>query len=108
MSERIGKLRHLLTIEREIRSGDGGGGALTDWEAVAEVWGAIEAVSGKESVRADRLSGELAYQITIRGRSDLAPAMRIRKGNDIYRIVAILDKDGRGRFLHCHCERVDL
>ena len=48
MKTRIGKLRHRLTIEREARAGDGGGGSASTWETVADVWGAVEA--GEEAV----------------------------------------------------------
>jgi SPP1 family predicted phage head-tail adaptor len=108
MSQRIGKLRHRLTIERAIRTGDGGGGASVVWGVVGDVWGAVEAASGKESVSSERVSGQAAYLITIRNRTDLGPAMRFRRGNEHFEILAILDKDGRGRFLQCHCERRDL
>lgn len=108
MSRRVGKLRHRLTIERGVRITDEGGGASLVWEPVDDVWGAVEAASGKEKVAADRISGTAAYLITIRSRNDLGPAMRFRRGDDIFEILAILDKDGRGRFLQCHCERRDL
>ncbi len=108
MSARIGKLRHRLTIERAVRTADGGGGGAVAWDEVAEIWAAVEAVSGKETVAADRVSGEVSHLITIRQRSDLGPAMRFRRGSEIFEILAVLDKDGRGRFLECHCERRDL
>ena len=108
MSTRIGKLRHRLTLEREVRADDGGGGAALSWETVAEVWGSVEATSGKENVEADRISGRASYLITIRNRSDLGPAMRFRRDAEIFEILAVLDKDGRDRFLQCHCERRDL
>jgi SPP1 family predicted phage head-tail adaptor len=105
MSARIGKLRHRLTIERQVPSPDGGGGAAIVWEELAEIWGAVEAVSGRERIEANRTSGEVSQLITIRHRSDLGPAMRFRRGAEIFEILAVLDRDGRGRFLQCHCER---
>lgn len=108
MKPRIGKLRHRLTIEQETREADGGGGAVTVWQAAAEVWGAVEATAGSERVAADRLTGKVTHLITIRHRGDLGPAMRFRRGEEIFAIRAVLDRDGRGRFLECHCERGDL
>jgi SPP1 family predicted phage head-tail adaptor len=108
MSVRIGRLRRRLTIEQEARDPDGGGGAAVAWEALGDVWGAVEALSGKETVGADRISGEAACQITIRHRSDVAPAMRFRDGAEIFHILSALDRDGRRRFLTCQCERRDL
>ena len=57
MSPRIGKLRQRLTIERKTRTDDGGGGATIVWDEVAEVWGVVEAFTGKETIAADRVSG---------------------------------------------------
>jgi SPP1 family predicted phage head-tail adaptor len=101
---RIGKLRHRLTLEAPWRVSDGGGGAATAWESVAECWGAIETAGGGETVQADRLSGERQPVITIRHREDVAPAMRFVSGYRLFHIRAVLDPDGRGRFLRCLCE----
>lgn len=108
MKARIGRLRHRLTLETRSRSPDGGGGAVSAWTPVAELWGAVEAVAGKEAVAADRVSGETACRIVIRHRDDVGPAMRFRRGGEAFDIVAALDGDGRRRFLVCECERRDL
>lgn len=108
MTVRIGQLRHRLTIEQAVRTDDSGGGAAVSWDVVDEVWGHIEALSGKENFEADRISGEASFRIIIRHRSDLAPSMRFRHNAKIYEILALMDQDGRGRFLTCKCERRDL
>jgi SPP1 family predicted phage head-tail adaptor len=108
MSPRIGELRHRLTIEQAVRTDDDGGGAALVWNEIAEVWGAVEAVSGQEGFEADRVSGSAIYSITIRYRDGLAPSMRFRRDNEIYEILSVLDRDGRKRFLTCKCERRDL
>ena len=108
MRPRIGRLRHRLTLEASARADDGGGGAVSSWEEVAELWGAVEAVAGKETVAADRLTGQAAYQIVIRHRDGITPSMRFRRGAEAFDILAVLDKDGRRRFLVCQCERRDL
>ena len=108
MSPRIGTLRDRLTIEQEARTGDGGGGSTVVWDGVADVWGAVEALSGKETSAADRITGSVDYRITIRYRTDLTPAMRFRRGSDAFHILSVLDKDGERRFLTCQCERRDL
>jgi SPP1 family predicted phage head-tail adaptor len=108
MKTRIGKLRHRLVIEAETRIADGGGGSASVWEPVAEVWAAVEATAGGERVSADRISGNASCKITIRHRSDLGPAMRFRRGAEVFAILAVLDRDSRRRFLDCHCERRDL
>ena len=108
MRARIGRLRHRLTLEASARANDGGGGAVSTWAPLAEIWGAVEAASGREALAADRVSGQVGYQIIIRYRGDVAPAMRFRRGTEAFDILAALDKDGRRRFLVCQCERRDL
>jgi SPP1 family predicted phage head-tail adaptor len=108
MKARIGKLRHRLILEQPLRTDDGGGGAEAGWEQVAELWAAVEAVSGTETVAADRVSGHASYLITIRYREGLTPAMRFRRGAEGFHILSVLDRDGRKRFLVCHCARRDL
>jgi len=108
MRARIGRLRYRLMLEASSRADDGGGGAVSTWEELAELWGAVEAATGKESVAADRVSGQVGYQIIIRYRDDVTPAMRFRRGAEAFHILAALDKDGRRRFLVCQCERRDL
>ena len=108
MRPRIGKLRHRLTLVAPARTPDGGGGAAVAWDAVADLWGAIETDLGDEAVGADRVSGHTQPVITIRYRDDLAPAMRFRLGTRLLQIRAVLDPDGQRRFLRCLCEERDL
>lgn len=108
MSIPIGKMRHRLTLQQEMRMGDGGGGSQSAWQDVAEIWGALEGMSGGEAIMADRISGNTKYQITIRWRSDVSPAMRFLFGGRIFQILTVLDADGRRRFLRCACEERDL
>ena len=108
MRPRIGKLRHRLTLEAPVREPDGGGGAALIWDAVADLWGAIETDSGGEHAAADRLSGHTLPVITIRWREEVAPSMRFRLGTRLLQIRAVLDPDGQRRFLRCLCEERDL
>jgi SPP1 family predicted phage head-tail adaptor len=105
---RIGKLRHRLALEAPSRVADGGGGAVLGWTELAQLWGAVESPSGGERVGADRVAGERQAVITIRYREGLAPAMRLRSGGRVFPIRAVLDPDGRRRYLRCLCEERDL
>lgn len=107
MTFHIGKMRHLFTLQQEMRSDDGGGGSASSWQSLAEIWGALEAISGGETISADRVSGSAKYRITIRWRSDMLPAMSFLLGDRRFHILAVLDMDGRRRFLRCECEERD-
>lgn len=108
MMQRIGKLRHRLTLESAVRASDSGGGAALAWTAVAQIWGAMDSASGSESLSADRVSGTQRTTLTIRHRGDVGPAMRFRLGDRVFAILAVLDPDGRRRYLRCLCEERDL
>lgn len=108
MKQRIGKLRHRLTLEAPSRTEDGGGGAIPGWDAVAELWGAIESGSGDERIGADRVTGERQAVIVVRHRDGVGPSQRFRLGERLFHIRAVLDPDGRRRFLRCLCEERDL
>jgi SPP1 family predicted phage head-tail adaptor len=108
MTPAIGKLRHRLTLEAPSRAGDGGGGADISWTAVAACWGAIEDVTGSEAQTADRTGGRRQVIVSIRHRDDVAPAMRFRLDGRILPIRAVIDPEGRRKYLRCLCEERDL
>jgi SPP1 family predicted phage head-tail adaptor len=95
----IGDLRHELVLEEQVRAPTPGGGAALSWAAVATVWAAIRPLAGRETVHADRLEGEVRHEIWIRHREGVGPAMRLRSGARVLDITAVLDPDGRGRWL---------
>jgi len=103
----IGALRHRLTLERQTRIADGGGGAAVTWEAVAELWAHVRPISGDERLRADAVSGRVTHEVWIRHRADVVPAMRFTQGARVLEIVAVLDPGRRDR-LKCLCEERSL
>ena len=103
-----GALRHKLTIEAATRTDDGGGGAEVGWHPVGEAWAEIVPLSGKEELTAEKRTSRLVHTVTLRWRADLAPTHRLRHGPRVLEIEAVLDPDGRRRWLNCRCtERVN-
>ncbi len=100
---RIGALRHRVQLEGSIRTADGGGGASVAWTSVAEIWAAIEPITGAESVLGEGVAGRVTHEIVVRYRIGLEPSMRFRLGARIFEIKAVLDVDERRRMLRCHC-----
>lgn len=100
----IGELRHRLRLEASSRTADGGGGAETSWTLVAEVWAAVRAGSGSEPVRSEMPDGRVAHEVWMRYRAGVVPAMRLVEGARVLDIRAVLDPDGRQRWLRCLCE----
>lgn len=63
---KAGRLRHWLRLERPIVSKDAFGAVAKDWETVVEVDAAIDSISGREFLAADRELAGITWRITIR------------------------------------------
>lgn len=100
----IADLRHRLVLEERVSVADGGGGATESWTELVTVWAAMYPKSGLEREAADRLGARAATDITIRYRSGVTTDMRFRLGTRHFNIRAVLDVDGRRRWLKCTCE----
>ena len=105
---KLASLRHRMTLETPQRTDDGGGGAVVTWQPVAVVWAGLMALRGNEALRYDRLTGTVTHRIIIRYRSDVTPEMRFTRAGRAFDIRAVLDMEGRRRWLHCLCEEQDL
>lgn len=105
---RPGDLRHRLTLEEVQRLSDGAGGFTTSWAAVAEIWATLTPTGGSEGVEAGRLAGRRAYQVVLRYRDGVRPAMRFRLGVRVFEILTVADLGERQRWLRCLCEERDL
>jgi SPP1 family predicted phage head-tail adaptor len=100
---RIAALRDRLTLEQPVRTPDGGGGASTAWEPVAELWAHVRPLSGDERLLYDQIAVRLTHAVWLRRRAGIVPAMRLRQGERVYEIVAVLDTPNRIH-LNCLCE----
>lgn len=104
----IGELRHRVALEAFARSADGGGGATGSWTLVAEVWAAVLPSSGDESFMHDRVAGRQKYSVWMRYRDGVTPDLRLRFGNRVFDIRAVVNVEERGRWLKLEVEERDL
>lgn len=104
----FGALRHRVVLERLDTLPDGGGGVAESWVADATLWASITPLTGGEAITAGRLAGRHRYEIRIRYRADVNPAMRFRKGSRIFHILAVEDVGERGIWLKALCEEREL
>jgi SPP1 family predicted phage head-tail adaptor len=100
-----GALRHRLTIQAAPRVPvrDTTGAAVEVWEDVAEVWGSVEPLSGRELMSAQQLNAELSHRVRLRYLPGLSPIMQIRYGTRRFRLYSIVDPDERHREQICLC-----
>jgi SPP1 family predicted phage head-tail adaptor len=103
-----GALRERLTLEQPVETPDGAGGTTRSYASVTTLWAALIPVSARDQVVADSLGASITHRIVIRARADATTRHRLRKGLRIFRLVALRDQDGSGRFLEIDAqERVD-
>lgn len=63
---KAGLLRHALRLERPTTTEDAFGGVVKTWVPVAQVDAAIDSISGREYLAADRELAGLTWRITLR------------------------------------------
>ncbi len=104
----IGALRRRMTLEQPTRVADGGGGVTTSWSPVADLWAELIGLSGAEQFVADGPQGRVTHRITIRKRTDVAPAMRLRMGLRLFHIETVMGRDDPEPYLRILAEERNL
>jgi SPP1 family predicted phage head-tail adaptor len=103
-----GDLRHRLVLEAPVETPDGAGGVTRSFAAVATLWAAVTPVAARGTVDAASLATDVTHRIVVRAGTDITTRHRLRQGARIFRIVALRDADGRGRYVEIDArERVD-
>jgi len=99
---RAGELRERITLQANTPTRDSTGAEVPHWADVATVWAHVVAVSGNESINQTVGVVAVAYQITIRDRDDLDPALRVIYAGQTLEIQAVLtSEETGGRLLLC-------
>lgn len=100
----IGSLSRRIGIERPDRVEDLGGGGTIIWTLVDVVWASFRSAGRAERVVADALSSRVSHTMRIRWRDDVRPGWRVTVNDRPLRVLAVVDRDGRRRWLHLSCE----
>ncbi len=95
-----------LVLEAPVHVPDGAGGFAVSWQALGEVWAAIDAGTGREAASAGVPVAMVPWRITLRAapaRSNRRPAagQRLRGGGRVFSVLAVAEADGAGRYLTC-------
>jgi SPP1 family predicted phage head-tail adaptor len=103
-----GELNRRLVLEEPVESADGAGGVTRSYAAVTTLWAAVRPAAARGNVVADAAGATVTHRIVLRARTDLTTRHRLRDGLRIFRIVALRDPDGAGRYIEIAAEeRVD-
>ena len=104
----IADMRNRYTLEAPQRASDGAGGVYESWQSLAEIWGSMTGATGFETFTQGRIDGRVSHEICIRARADVAPGLRLRLGQRLFDIRAVLLGDTRRTRLRLLCDERDL
>ena len=103
----LSDLRHVVEIQAESSTSDGGGGHTDPWVSpviVATVRARVEPLRGNERRHAMQIEAALTHRVTIRHRPGVTAKMRLKFDNRILNIRTVVDVRERGRYLELMCE----
>jgi SPP1 family predicted phage head-tail adaptor len=63
------------------------------------LWASLTPVLARDTIEGAQTGVAVTHRIVIRNGPDLTTRHRLRKGGQVFRIVAYRDADGRGRYV---------
>ena len=100
----IGRLKHLVSLQKPTRTTDTGGGQAITFTTVAQIYVDIRPVSGKEAYEQGQLKETRTAEITTRYRDVLDTSFRILFGTRAFNIKHIKNVDERNKIFVLTCE----
>lgn len=98
-----GRLNKRVTIQSAVS----GSPAINDfgeknlvWTDLAEVWAAVEPLTGREFWAQQQVQSEITVRVKVRYRSDITTGMRVVYNEAIYMIKSIIDPLEKHEELH--------
>jgi SPP1 family predicted phage head-tail adaptor len=97
---KTGDLRHRVVIlQKQMHGTDTDGYPTQKWEPLFSIWAAVRPASGREYFQAAAVQAEHQVRFTMRYRKDITVDMRLRYDRHNYEIKAVIDLEGRHRWL---------
>ena len=103
---RAGALDQRVTLEQRVEGQDEAGQPFEDWLPVFDAWAAVHPLRGREVIAADAVASITDVRVILRYRTGTTTAMRIRHGQDTYRIESIANINSANREIELLCKRV--
>ncbi len=101
-----GRLDRRITLQTVVNSRDSIGGPVETWSDLATVWAQVRNVSAREVGLADQRGAAVKAAVTIRYRSDVADAMRVKFDDNSTATVLWIDEIGRREGLILYVEGI--
>ena len=102
----IGKLRHRITLLRQVNEVNDYGASTQTWMIVATVWADVRPLSGREYFSAQQVQSEVTTQIWLRYLDGIMPTMLVKFGKRTLEIVSVLNMQERNVSLQLMCKEV--
>lgn len=104
---RISDLRHRVTLGRYVEGKDDRGNPTgKQWQEAAAVWASVEGLRGSHYFAAQQTVDRSDHRIIIRYRKDITQGMIARHDGREFTVNAVLDREGRRRWLELECREV--
>lgn len=87
----IGKLRHRITLLRQVNEVNDYGASTQTWKRVATVWADVRPLSGREYFSAQQVQSEVTTQIWLRHIEGIKPTMKVKFGKREFEILSVLN-----------------
>jgi SPP1 family predicted phage head-tail adaptor len=102
----VGRLRKRLELQSPNKTQNAYGEEVSPFMTYATVWGSIEPLQGKEMERARQINALISHKVRIRYRSGVSPRFRIKYGERIFDVNAVLNPEERNIELLLYCTEV--
>jgi putative phage head-tail adaptor len=100
----IGKLRHRITLLRQVNEVNDYGASTQTWKRVATVWANVRPLSGREYFSAQQVQSEITTQIWLRYIEGIKPTMKVKFGEREFEILSVLNIQERDVSLQLMCK----
>lgn len=100
----IGKLRHRITLLRQVNEVNDYGASTQTWMMVATVWADVRPLSGREYFSAQQVQSEVTTQIWLRHIEGIKPTMKVKFGKREFEILSVLNTQERDVSLQLMCK----
>ncbi|MDG6880951.1 Bacteriophage head-tail adaptor [Phocoenobacter uteri] len=102
----IGRLRHRVTLKKQVNTQNDYGAATQEWIDIATVWAGVEPISGKEYFSSQHLNSEVSIKIVIRYLEGVLPTSQVVFKNRKFEVVSVLNYREHNRMLQLMCKEL--
>lgn len=93
---KIGGMRYRIELQRNVSNKDDEGFTQNIWQTEHTVWADIVPVTGREFLQSGTETAEVTFKIYIRYLDGIDADMRVKCGENIYLLTAVLGNKRKG------------